>query len=88
MNGEARDVRQQIGCARVCWNRCRGLFADAYFASKQICQHSGGSVGGTSQLILDPQIHIVIAMANNLSEAHCKREEVEGIAEKFESQGK
>lgn len=65
-----------------------GWFVGKSKSGKQIYQHSGGSVGGTSQLILYPQTHIVIAMANNLSEAHWKREEVEGIAEKFESQGK
>lgn len=66
--------------ARCCDGNCED--------GKRIYQHSGGSLGGTSQLILYPHTHIVIAMANNLSEAHWKREEVEGIAEKFESQGK
>ena len=47
--------------------------------------HSGGSVGGTSQLILYPATHVVIALVTNLSEGEWKREEVEAVAENFAS---
>ncbi len=47
--------------------------------------HSGGSVGGTSQLLLYPETHVVIALVTNLSNADWKREEVEAVAEKFAS---
>lgn len=53
-------------------------------SGKLVYEHSGGSVGGTSQLIVYPESRIVIAMANNLSNAPWKREEVEAIAEQFE----
>jgi CubicO group peptidase (beta-lactamase class C family) len=53
-------------------------------SGKLIYEHSGGSVGGTSQLIIYPESHVVIAMANNLSNGKWKREEVEAVAEQFE----
>lgn len=55
---------------------------------KLIYEHSGGSVGGTSQLIIYPETHVVVALVNNLSGAPWKREEVEAIAEKFETANK
>jgi CubicO group peptidase (beta-lactamase class C family) len=51
---------------------------------KLIYEHSGGSVGGTSQLIIYPKTGMVVALVNNLSAAWWKREEVEAVAEKFE----
>jgi serine beta-lactamase-like protein LACTB len=45
--------------------------------------HSGGAVGGTSQLIVYPESGVVIAMINNLSDAPWKAEEVRAVAEKF-----
>jgi serine beta-lactamase-like protein LACTB, mitochondrial len=53
-------------------------------SGKSTYEHSGGSVGGTSQLILYPETHIVIALVTNLSEAPWDRDEVEAIAEQFE----
>jgi serine beta-lactamase-like protein LACTB, mitochondrial len=51
-------------------------------------EHSGGSVGGTSQLILYPETHVVVALVTNLSDKEWKREEVEAVAEKFVSSQK
>ncbi len=48
-----------------------------------VYEHSGGSVGGTSQLILYPETHMVVALVTNLSGGTWKREEVEAVAEKF-----
>jgi len=52
-------------------------------SGKLTYEHSGGSVGGTSQLILYPQTHMVVAMASNLSNGPSKRDEVEAVAEVF-----
>ena len=55
--------------------------------SGQLTYHrSEGSIGGTSQLILYPETHIVIALVTNLSGGTWKREEVEAVAEKFAAQ--
>ncbi len=53
-----------------------------------IYEHSGGAVGGTSQLIVYPEKRIVVAVIANLSGAPWKREEIESLAEKFESRQK
>jgi len=55
-------------------------------SGQRIFQHSGGSVGGTSQLIIYPDQHLVIAMICNYSGAgdSWKFEEVQSIAEAFE----
>ncbi len=46
--------------------------------------HSGGAVGGTSQLILYPDSHVVVAMICNFEgEDGWKREEVEALGEAF-----
>jgi CubicO group peptidase (beta-lactamase class C family) len=52
-------------------------------SGKLVYEHSGGSVGGTSQLILYPETHVVVALVTNFSNAQWKREEVEAVAEKF-----
>jgi len=52
-------------------------------SGRNVYEHSGGSVGGTSQLIVYPQDHLVVAMACNLTDGKWKREEVEAVAEKF-----
>jgi len=52
-------------------------------SGKLVYEHSGGSVGGTSQLILYPETHVVVALVTNLSGAPWKREEVEAAAERF-----
>jgi serine beta-lactamase-like protein LACTB, mitochondrial len=52
-------------------------------SGQRIYEHSGGSVGGTSQLIVYPDSHVVVALVTNLSGGTWKREEVEAVAEKF-----
>jgi serine beta-lactamase-like protein LACTB len=52
-------------------------------SGKKVYAHSGGAVGGTSQLIVYPESHIVIALVTNYSESQWKAEEVEAVAEKF-----
>jgi serine beta-lactamase-like protein LACTB, mitochondrial len=61
-----------------------GWFVGKSTSGRPEVGHSGGSVGGTSQLVLYPQTHMVIAMTSNLSESLWKRVEVEAIAEHFE----
>jgi len=46
-------------------------------------EHAGGSVGGTSQLIIYPETDVVVALVTNMSNGEWKREEVEAVAEKF-----
>jgi serine beta-lactamase-like protein LACTB, mitochondrial len=52
-------------------------------SGKLVYEHSGGSVGGTSQLIVYPETHVVVALVTNYSNGDWKREEVEAVAEKF-----
>jgi CubicO group peptidase (beta-lactamase class C family) len=52
-------------------------------SGQQIYEHSGGSVGGHSQLIIYPGTRVVVALVTNLTGADWKREEVEAVAEKF-----
>jgi serine beta-lactamase-like protein LACTB, mitochondrial len=60
-----------------------GWFIHKSQSGKLIYEHSGGSVGGTSQLILYPESHIVVALVTNLSGGSWKRYEVEAVAEQF-----
>jgi len=60
-----------------------GWFIHKSKSGQRIYEHSGGSVGGTSQLILYPDAHLVVAMVCNFDN-EWKREEVEAIAEDFE----
>jgi serine beta-lactamase-like protein LACTB len=57
-------------------------------SGKAIYEHSGGSVGGTSQLIIYPETHVVVALVTNLSDRRWTREEVEEVAEKFAAEMK
>jgi CubicO group peptidase (beta-lactamase class C family) len=52
-------------------------------SGRRIYQHSGGSVGGSCQLIIYPQTRVVAALLTNLGEAPWKIEDVESIAEPF-----
>ena len=52
-------------------------------SGQRIYDHSGGSVGGTSQLIVYPDSHVVVALLTNLGEALWKIGDVEAIAEPF-----
>jgi serine beta-lactamase-like protein LACTB, mitochondrial len=65
-----------------------GWFIRKSKSGKLVYEHSGGSVGGTSQLILYPQTHIVVALTTNLSEGLWKPSEVEAIGEQFETPAK
>ena len=60
-----------------------GWFVGKSKSGQRIFQHSGGSVGGSSQLILYPDAHMVVAMICNFG-GEWKMEEVESIAEGFE----
>ena len=55
-------------------------------SGKFFYEHSGGAVGGTSQLIVYPESRVVIAVIANLSGAPWKRAEIEAVAEKFAGQ--
>ena len=60
-----------------------GWFIHKSKSGQRIYEHSGGSVGGASQLILYPDAHVVVAMVCNFDN-QWKREEVEAIGEDFE----
>lgn len=63
-----------------------GWFVGKSESGQRIYQHSGGSVGGTSQLIIYPERRLVVAMICNYSTdgESWKFEEVQSIAEAFE----
>jgi serine beta-lactamase-like protein LACTB len=63
-----------------------GWFIGKSANGDRIYQHSGGSVGGTSQLILYPDSRVVVALLTNLSDAPWKIADVESMAESFEHQ--
>lgn len=65
-----------------------GWFIRKSKSGKLVYEHSGGSVGGTSQLIFYPESHIVVALTTNLSEGLWKPAEVEAVAEQFETPAK
>ena len=52
-------------------------------SGKRIYEHAGGSVGGSCQLILYPDSHLVVALVTNLGNAPWKIEDVEAIGESF-----
>jgi serine beta-lactamase-like protein LACTB, mitochondrial len=52
-------------------------------SGQRIYQHSGGSVGGTCQLIVYPETRVVVALLTNLGDALWKITDVESIAEPF-----
>jgi len=52
-------------------------------SGQRIYDHSGGSVGGTCQLIVYPDSHVVVALLTNLGEALWKIGDVEAIGEPF-----
>jgi CubicO group peptidase (beta-lactamase class C family) len=54
-------------------------------SGKPFYAHSGGSVGGTSQLIVYPDSRVVVALVTNLSGGTWKEEEVKAVAEAFEA---
>ncbi|MGB6874884.1 MAG: serine hydrolase domain-containing protein [Candidatus Acidiferrales bacterium] len=60
-----------------------GWFIHKSESGQRIYEHSGGSVGGTSQLIIYPDSRVVVALTTNLSDAPWKLVDVESIAEPF-----
>jgi serine beta-lactamase-like protein LACTB, mitochondrial len=62
-----------------------GWFIHKSKSGRRIYEHAGGSVGGTSQLIIYPGSGVVVALTTNLSEGLWKIEDVESIAEPFAS---
>jgi serine beta-lactamase-like protein LACTB len=62
-----------------------GWFIRKSKSGKRVFEHSGGSVGGTSQLILYPDSRVVVALVCNYDgERSWKAEDVEAIGELFE----
>jgi serine beta-lactamase-like protein LACTB, mitochondrial len=55
-------------------------------SGRRIYQHSGGSVGGSCQMIVYPETRVVVALLTNLGEALWKITDVESIAEPFAGQ--
>jgi CubicO group peptidase (beta-lactamase class C family) len=60
-----------------------GWFIHKSHSGTPVYEHSGGSIGGTSQLILYPESHLVVALVTNLSGGTWKPQEVEAVAEAF-----
>lgn len=50
---------------------------------RRLVQHGGGSVGGTSMLMLYPESKVVVAVLSNLTNAPYRRPDVEKMAEAF-----
>ena len=57
-------------------------------SGRVVYEHSGGSIGGSSQLVVYPETHVVVALVTNLTSREWKASEVEAVAEKFESEKK
>jgi serine beta-lactamase-like protein LACTB, mitochondrial len=54
-------------------------------SGQRLYEHSGGSAGGSSQLILYPDAHVVVAMICNFEgDDGWRREDIESIGEAFE----
>jgi len=54
-------------------------------SGRVVYEHSGGSIGGSSQLMVYPETHVAVALVTNLTSREWKASEVEAVAEKFES---
>jgi serine beta-lactamase-like protein LACTB, mitochondrial len=63
-----------------------GWFVHKSKSGQRIYEHAGGSVGGTSQLIIYPDTGVVVALTTNLTQGLWKIEDVESIGEAFVSQ--
>lgn len=61
-----------------------GWFVGKSKSGKRIFEHSGGSVGGTSDLILYPDARLVVAFVCNYDGESWKGEEVQALGEAFE----
>src|SRR5215470_17178777 len=62
-----------------------GWFIGKSKSGKRIFEHSGGSVGGTSDLVLYPDTHLVVACVCNYDGESWKGEEVQALGEAFEN---
>ncbi|HLZ11679.1 MAG TPA: serine hydrolase domain-containing protein [Candidatus Acidoferrum sp.] len=62
-----------------------GWFIGKSKSGKRIFEHSGGSVGGTSELIVYPDAHLVVAFVCNYDGESWKGEEVQSVGEGFEN---
>ena len=64
-----------------------GWFIEKSASGKRIFEHSGGSVGGSSELILYPDSHLVVAFICNFAgdTDGWKGEEVQSLGEAFEN---
>jgi serine beta-lactamase-like protein LACTB, mitochondrial len=64
-----------------------GWFISKSASGQRVFEHSGGSIGGTSELIIYPQAHMVVAMVTNFADdqgGRWKTVDVEKFAEEFE----
>ncbi len=62
-----------------------GWFIHNSKSGQRVYEHSGGSAGGSSQLILYPDAHVVVAMVCNFEgDGGWTREDIESIGEAFE----
>ncbi|PYU08615.1 MAG: hypothetical protein DMG34_01485 [Acidobacteria bacterium] len=64
-----------------------GWFIGKSTSGQKIFEHSGGSVGGTSELILYPDVHMVVAMVTNFAGdegGRWKTADIQEFAEGFE----
>jgi len=62
-----------------------GWFIHLSKSGQRVYEHAGGSAGGSSQLILYPDAHVVVAMICNFEgDGGWKREDIESIGEAFE----
>lgn len=60
-----------------------GWFVHKSQSGQRIYEHAGGSVGGSSQLIIYPDTGVVVALVTNLGDAPWKIEDVEAVGEAF-----
>jgi CubicO group peptidase (beta-lactamase class C family) len=62
-----------------------GFFIHPSKSGQRVYEHSGGSAGGSSQLILYPDAHVVVAMICNFEgDDGWRRDDIESIGEAFE----
>jgi serine beta-lactamase-like protein LACTB, mitochondrial len=64
-----------------------GWFVTRSKSGRQIYEHSSGSVGGSSEVIIYPDAHLVVAFVRNFSgpDDGWKAEEVQSLGEAFET---
>ncbi len=60
-----------------------GWFVHKSQSGQRIYEHAGGSVGGSSQLIIYPDTGVAVVLVTNLGDAPWKIEDVEAVGEAF-----